>query len=167
MKKTIKFKPDSKGPTHVDWLIENRAATQRTSAKLYRLLKEHPDEIDNNAPAIQMLVAVSFSLWRSAFLSDKTGTSKETSAGAVDFLSEMLVNNAIAYTQERNTKDWTFNYYVGNALYRLKDLADRWPRSKLGPLRPPVGKQTPKNRWKVLQEAFAKAVDHFEKLLTK
>lgn len=84
-------------PQHADWLVKHRAATQHTSAKLYRLLREHPDRLEDFSAAIQLLVSISFSLWRSAFLSDKTGYMEDTNNSAVKFMSEMLENNAIAY----------------------------------------------------------------------
>ena len=90
---------------------------------------------------------------------------EDTNNSAVKFMSEMLENNAIAYTQERKTKDWTFNYYAANARYRLKDLKERWPNARFGPLIPSHGEQDPKNRWEFLQRAYEKAVDHFERRL--
>jgi len=129
------------------------------------LLKEHSDELDQFAFGTHTLVAISFSLWRSAFLSDKTGFKEDTNEGAINFLSEMLQNNAIAYNQERGVKDWTFNYYAANGKYRLEDLAQAWPKWRMGELTPPRGEQTPKNRWEYLQKAFEKAVDHFERRL--
>src|SRR6266516_4278201 len=103
-----KEKPD---PDHLTWLVENRAANQRVSAKLYRLLRAFPDQarVKSFGVEAQMLISVSFSLWRSAFLSDKTGKFKDTHQGAELFLEEMLMNNAIAYSQDRQSKDWTFN----------------------------------------------------------
>jgi len=153
-------------PKHAAWLVENRAATQRTSAKLYGLLRKHPQKLNDLALETQHLVAVSFSLWRSAFLSDKTGFREDTQAGSINFLSEMLQNNAIAYSQERSAKDWTFNYYADNARYRLRELKERWPGFQRR-LTPPKGKQTPKNRWSYLQTAFDVAVNHFASLLKK
>lgn len=110
-------------PTHIDWLVENRAENQRVSAKLYSLLRSYPAQVSEKDFGLeaQILVGVAFSLWRSAFLSDKTGFREEARMGAELFLEEMLLNNAIAYTQDRKSKDWTFTYYANNARYRLLD----------------------------------------------
>ncbi len=111
-----------------------------------------------------MLVAIGFSLWRSAFLSDKTVGLKETTADAELFLEELLMSNAISYPQDRKAKDWTFNYYV-TTLDFAEEYVQRNPDSNIGPLFAPVVQGTPKNRWEHLHNAFEKAVEHFgEKL---
>jgi hypothetical protein len=104
---------------------------------------------------------LAFSLWRSAFLSDKTGYRSDTEAGAVKFLSEMLQNNAIAYSQERSSKDWTFNYYATNAHLRLEDLQDLNIDWELGFPMPMM--KSPKDRWGFLQKAFEKALRCLER----
>ena len=148
---------------HGEWLVKHRAATQKTSAKLYKLLREYEVEIVGMGYTTQALIGVSFSLWRSAFLSDKTGAPEDTYEGGVKFMSEMLQNNAIAYNQERNSKDFTFNYYATNARLRLEDIKRKRPEWKIGVVRPP--KDTPKTRWEFLQSAFEKAVAGFERHL--
>jgi hypothetical protein len=77
----------------------------------------------------------------------------------------MLENNAISYSHEKETKDFTFNFYATNALYRLTDLDERWEGADLGPLRPPVGQRDGQTRWNFLNDAFGKAVDEFERRL--
>lgn len=72
----------------------------------------------------------------------------------------MLVDNAIAYAQDKASREWTFNYYVSNANYRLKTLAKEWPD-----IFPEKKGSTPKERWSYNQSAFEKAVEHFENLL--
>ena len=158
--KMSKEKPD---PDHLAWLVEHRAANQRVSVKLYQLLREFPNQAKEKPfkAEVPMLISVSFSLWRSAFLSDKTGKPGDTYASAELFLEEMLMNNAIAYPQDRQSKDWTFNYYATNARYRIEDYCDRYPRIKIGPL----VYHAPKGRWELLQAAFEKLVNHFEKRL--
>ncbi|HTB81669.1 MAG TPA: hypothetical protein VK717_12360 [Opitutaceae bacterium] len=150
-------------PTHLEWLVENRAANQLVSVKLYKSLNEHPDQFKNKEFGIdaQMLIAVSFSLWRSAFLSDKTGYLEDTNEGAEWFLGEMLLNNAITYVQDRKAKDWTFNYYASNARYRLDEYSERHPDFDIDQFFVPKQKRTPKIRWKNLHNAFEKAVEHF------
>lgn len=167
LKSTKKIDDKLLDPEHLEWLVNNRAATQHTSVKLFRLLKAHPTELEGGdfASPAQMLVAISFALWRSAFLSDKTGFLKDTNKDAFTFLGEMVLTNAIVFSNERNTKNWTFNFYAGGAFYRLQELTRTWVEFKPSPLHPPLGSRTPKNRWAVLQKAFEKAVDHFEQRL--
>jgi hypothetical protein len=152
-------------PEHAEWLVKNRGDNQVISAKLYRLLKSYPDQLNEFADEVQMLVSVAFSLWRSAFLSDKTGLRVDTTKNAVIFLAEMIQNNAIAYGSERTAKDWTFNYYAANARYRLDALKEKWSDFDMPRLLPPKGQQNPKNRWEYLQEAFCQSVNHFEDVL--
>jgi hypothetical protein len=47
----------------------------------------------------QIPVGICFSLWRAAFLADKTGQGTAVFASAKDFLGKILVDNAINYTQ--------------------------------------------------------------------
>jgi len=53
------------------------------------------------------LVSIGFSLWRAAFLADKSGDLKETNEHATYFLGEMLETNAIAFTQDRKARGFT------------------------------------------------------------
>jgi len=159
-------KPDL-DPDHAEWLVANRGNNQVMAAKLYKLLKRYPDHLDAFHDEVQMLVGIAFSLWRSAFLSDKTGQRVDTTRNAVGFLAEMLQNNAIAYGTERTAKNWTFNYYAQNANYRLVGLKNRWEKHfDMPPLRPPKPRENnPKDRWECLQEAFCQSVNHFEDML--
>jgi len=156
-------KKSSEKQDHVDWLVKHRAENQRTSAKLYRLLRENPRQLKRKAVGshAQILISIAFSLWRSAFLSDKTGKFKDTVAGAELFLEEMLMNNAIAYSQDRKSKDWTFNYYATNAWHRIQDYYAKYPALK----RDTMTMSPPKARWEQLQQVFGKLVDHFEGVL--
>ena len=72
----------------------------------------------------------------------------------------LLTDNAIAFAQDRNAREWTFNYYLDNALFRLRGFLEKEP------LRPPKGERTPRNRWDRLQAVFEKAVDQLEAELT-
>jgi hypothetical protein len=152
-------------PSRAEWLVKARAATQIVSAKLYLLLESHPDEIKGHGIPLQLLIGISFALWRAAPYSDKTQNSEDTHRGLTKLLGEMLENNAINYSHEKDSKDFTFNYYAGNALFRLRSLEERWKTAKLGSLRPPEGKRDGETRWTYLNNAFEKAVDHFEGVL--
>lgn len=155
-------------PQHAEWLVKNRNDNQVMSAKLYRLLKDHPDQLDRFAYEIQHLVGAAFSLWRSAFLSDKTGYRSDTTENAIKFLAEMIQTNAIAFSSERSARNWTFNYYAVNARYRLEALGEYWPDLDLKHILPPKKRRhIPKDRWECLQEVFCAAVNHFEDQLIR
>jgi hypothetical protein len=152
-------------PARAMWLVNARAATQTASAKLYSLLESHPKEIKNFGVNLQLLIGISFALWRAAPYYDKTDNTEDTHRGLTKLLGEMLENNAINYSHEKESKAFTFNYYADNARLRLVALTERWETANLGPLRPPEGKRTGENRWTYLNNAFEKAVDHFEDIL--
>jgi len=107
----------------------------------------------------QDLAAIAFSLWRAVFLADRRGTTEAKMADAKDFVEKMLTDNAIAFTQDRTAREWTFSYYTDNAWYRLKDLGHK-------NLVPPSGKRTARNRWDYLEDAFEDAVFNFSRKLT-
>lgn len=106
-------------PEDAQWLVESRKRNQSSSAKLYRLLREYPELTAKTKGEIrydaQTLVAVAFSLWRALFLSGRSASGTETAQHAELFLAEILENNAINFTQDRNSQNWTFNYYMANA----------------------------------------------------
>ena len=41
------------------------------------------------------------------------------------FLETVIQDNAIAYTQERNSREWTFGYYLNNAAMRMGVIAEK------------------------------------------
>src|SRR5437868_5910672 len=97
------------GVRHLKWLIESRADNQRAALQLYEALTKHPDSERNRTA--QTIIAIGFSLWRAAFLADRTGRSSERSEPAASVLLRMLADNAIGYAQDRESREWTFNYY--------------------------------------------------------
>lgn len=128
VKKTIK--PETPSHEHLEWLIESRATNQRSSLLLHALLNEHFEDLHQSSTKskkVQLLTAVCFSLWRAAFLADKTGIREETLDDARTFLGKMLSDNAITYPQDRTSREWTFNYYMNSAKNFLLDLSKSWP----------------------------------------
>lgn len=152
---------DEPSAEHLRWLIDSRAANQRVSLKLFDLFKKYPNDFDHMGLqfSAQALVAISFSLWRAAFLADRSGKRDAVAEDSEWFLGKMLVDNAITYTQDRAAREWTFNYYVSNARYRLQELGGMWPEILKEELNPPRGEVTAACRWDRLHEAFAKAVE--------
>jgi len=111
------------------------------------------------ARAAQDLLAVSFSLWRAAFLADKTAKRTAVFSHATEFLEKIIEDNAISYVQDRKCNEWTFNYYTRNARASLEMLNKYWPNE----VPSYVGrKRTPVERWDYCQELLNKAVKGFE-----
>jgi hypothetical protein len=143
------------------------------SLQLHKLITDHLAKIQA-AKALsnkaQVLTAVCFSLWRAAFLADKTGTHEATIRHAHAFLGKMLTDNAIMYPQDRASREWTFNYYMETAKSGLLILAKGWP--DIGDtlsVKKKVAKGTtaPGRRWDRHQSALEVALKHYEDELAK
>ncbi len=149
-------KDETPTPEHLAWVIERRAANQQVTLRLYEIFHARrviPEELHYRA---QDLVAVSFSLWRAVFLADRTGVKEFKDEDAEKFLAKMLTDNAITYTQDRNTREWSCNYYLGNARHRLETAAKRWPSIERH-----LGKHgSARTRWDALQAGFTEGVAH-------
>lgn len=161
-------KQDLLDHTHLEWLIRSREANQRASLQLHKLITVHMADIKKKKPLsikVQLLTAVCFSLWRAAFLADKTGTHDATIDDAYAFLGKMLTDNAITYPQDRASREWTFNYYMEAARNGLLILAKAWPdvgdtiSAKKKVIK---GTTAPGRRWDRHQSALEIALNHFE-----
>jgi hypothetical protein len=159
-------KSDDLSVTHLKWLVESRSRNQRTALELFEIFETYATIAKGKMfnSTSQILVAVCFSLWRAAFLADKTGQRHAVFKDARDFLARMLTDNAINYPQDRSAREWTFNYYMNNAKDGLLDLAKRWDEvrkvlSKYEKVR--KGTNAPERRWDRHQNAFESAVRHF------
>ena len=136
-------KQDDLSADHISWLVKSRSANQEVTLKLFLIIKDNEETLKKNwdlANFAQAMAAVCFSLWRAVFLSDVSPDEyslDETVAAAKDFLGNLILHNTVAYTHDRNTRDWSFIYYVNNARSRLKllseELPDLLPQSFVGP----------------------------------
>jgi hypothetical protein len=114
-------KQDDLSPQHLEWLVKSRSANQQAALKLFNLFEEYPEQLKSSGLSrkAQSLVAACFSLWRAAFLADKTGKRNAVFEDSRSFLAKMLVDNAITYPQDRGAREFTFNYYMTNATEAL------------------------------------------------
>jgi hypothetical protein len=119
---------DDLSTTHLAWLVQSRAANQKAALELFKLFERYPEKMKSKALSrkSQSFVAACFSLWRAAFLADKTGLRSAVFEDAKAFLGKMLVDNAITYPQDRNAREWTFNYYMTTATEALLRLSEEW-----------------------------------------
>jgi hypothetical protein len=159
-------KEETPTPEHLKWVIEGRARNQTASLKLYSMMLDYKEQIRKKklATDAQDLAAVCFSLWRAVFLADRTGKLQNKMTDVEHFVAKMLTDNAIAFAQDRGAREWTFNYYIDNALFRLEKLQKYWSPLKNVPLKP--SNRTPRKRWDCLQDAFEEALQLFERELT-
>jgi hypothetical protein len=147
---------------HLQWLIESRHRNQRSALRLRSLLKDYEKQWKTKdlSAAAQELTSISFSLWRAAFLADKTGKRSAVYSHAFQFLERVIEDNAITYAQDKVWREWTFNYYTRAARLSLEYLNRRWPRI-VGPYEV-VAKRKPKERWEYCQSLLDNAIDAFE-----
>jgi hypothetical protein len=163
---------DDLTPSHLEWLVKSRARNQHSALELFKLFAKYPALMKSKelSPTSQNLVAVCFSLWRAAFLADKTGTRHAVFEHARKFLGKMLIDNAITYPQDRSAREWTFNYYMNNAKDGLLHLSTNWPivASILSEKKAVVrGTTAPQRRWNRHQQAFETAAACLKRDLEK
>ncbi|MGY4327830.1 hypothetical protein ACVWWG_002247 [Bradyrhizobium sp. LB7.2] len=115
------------------------------------------------ARAAQDLIAVTFSLWRAAFLADKTGRRADVFDHGRLFLERVIEDNAISYPIDKTSREWTFNYYTRNARSSLQEIAKFWTEAPEYEGR----KRDSQERWDYCQMLLDKHIDVFDELLTK
>jgi hypothetical protein len=163
-------KIDTLTPEHLTWLVESRYANQRAAVRLFNMFETHSTKVRSKGSSTtsQRMVSVCFSLWRAAFLSDKTGKRSAVVDDAKTFLGKMLTDNAITYPQDRSTREWTFNYYIVNAESVLLKLAVDWKdiQDKISePRKFNKTRTVSMTRWNRYHDAFVIAIDCFEQAL--
>src|SRR5258708_6686311 len=151
--------------THLSWAIQSRARNQACALRLLALFEKDRDtwKTKKYSRAAQDLIAVSFSLWRAAFLADKTGKRSEVFEHGRAFLERVIEDNSISYPQDKNSREWTFNYYTRNARSSLQELAKFWEISPAYEGK----KRNPEERWDYCQSLLDQNVKRFEVLLQK
>jgi len=162
---TLTIKMQTPDPKHLKWLVESRKQNQEVSARLYELMTPKCWKKPRLGYEAKTLIGIGFSLWRAAFLADKSGELKETNDHAKYFLGEMLETNAIAFTQDKKARGFTFNYYLANVRYRLAEYKKDNPDFEVDHRLLKKGKlktMPPTDRWRAFQKAFEEAVNHFE-----
>ena len=114
-------------PGHFAWIVEGRSPNQRSTLKLYRIIHDGERKLNGNVElqeASQELTGIAFSLWRSVFLSDTTGEFTDTLADVKKFLVSLISDNTVLYITDKNSRNWSFHYYLRNAMYRLHELSN-------------------------------------------
>ena len=85
-------KADTLTPEHLTWLVQSRYANQRAAVRLFTLFEKYSTKVHTKAfsTTSQRLVSICFSLWRAAFLSDKTGKRAAVVEDAKAFLEPVM-----------------------------------------------------------------------------
>lgn len=151
---------------HLKWAIQSRAKNQSCSLRLLKLFEEHEKiwKTVKFSRAAQDLIAVSFSLWRAVFLADKTSKRADVFDHGRAFLEKIIEDNSISYPQDKNSREWTFNYYTRNARSSLQNLAKFWEHT--APAYKGL-KRTPTDRWDYCHGLLEQAAKNFERLLSE
>ena len=152
---------------HFEWLVKSRTRNQNSALHLRRIFKVFPKRFGTKelSPAAQELTSVTFSLWRAAFLSDKTGGRSVVFSHACTFLDKIIEDNAISYVQDKKSNEWTFNYYTKAARFSLEYLHKRYPG--LTQAYKVSATRRPKERWEYCQELLESSIHAFEDLFEK
>ena len=164
--KNVNAKSDDRSEAHLQWLVENRSLNQKVTLELYIAIKRNSDTINSDmryALLAQELAAIAFSLWRAVFLSDLTEDVEKQMIDVETFLANLVSHNSIGYPQDRNAREWTFQYYLGDARQRLLSVASR-PPTIIAVDDIETEAHSAKEDWSIAQRALAKAVQRFGEL---
>ncbi len=156
-------------PEHFAWLVEARSANQEATLELYEVI--YRSEVLLNADveiqaAAQDLVSIAFSLWRAVFLSDTSGDIEDQQADIRKFLAKLISDNAVLYATDKNSRNWSFRYYLDNAVFRLERLS----KERLGLVDPPDLAQpaeSDKAAWRQAQRELQKAIERFKQIVSE
>ncbi len=152
---------------HWRWLVDSRCKNQKVTLELYLAVKNNPISINRDVRltyVAQELAAVAFSLWRAVFLSDLTEEVEKQMSDVEVFLRTLISTNAIAFQQDRRSREWTFPYYLKNARNRLLDIARQGPLDMLNVDDIEIEARSAKEDWTITHEALSKAVARFAEI---
>jgi hypothetical protein len=145
----------------LEWSIAKRADTLHVALRLRELMKTSMVEDGPTAGALRSLVGVSFALWRAVFLAHRTGKAELRNKDATSFIEKMVTTNAITFSDDHKLREWTFGYYIDDALYRLERLSKTHP--EIGFRDTDLKRRgTTTAQWDDFQRLFEKAVRYFE-----
>ncbi len=159
-------KPDEFSGAHFEWLVEGRSRNQKSTLALYKLVEAHENIISRNLVLhlqATTLTAVAFSLWRAVFLSDLTGFPGDQLTDLKRFLQSLLAHNSILYQTDYTTREWTFEYYLENALFRLRQVRDLGIAPAIGAVQ--IDGTLPKESWSNAQAALDSTISSFAEAL--
>lgn len=124
--KKIRLDKEKINIKHLKWSVDSRHKNQIICLELLELFDKNEQKwkTKRNSRWAQDLIAVSFSLWRAAFLAERRGGREFVFNDGKSFLSKVIEDNAISYAQDKNSREWTFNYYTRNAQFHLEHLHD-------------------------------------------
>ena len=60
-------------------------------------------------------------MWRAVFLSDTSGEYEDQLADLKKFLVSLISDNTVLYVTDKNARNWSFRYYLDNAVHRQSE----------------------------------------------
>ncbi len=113
---------------HLAWLVARRSEIQDTALRVLIVLKDKREgfaSIPEIRSVLGLMVGTVYSLWRAVFLTNAIRDWTTILGSGEKFLQTLIADNAIAYTQERDNRNWTVGFYINNAKYRILEIYRR------------------------------------------
>jgi hypothetical protein len=161
---------------YLQWAVDARSRNQRILLRLLELGRRRDSRLETDKDAREayfFLSGSAFSLWRAAFLTDSTRTTRTILDDGRKLLERVVQDNVVAYPQDRDTREWMSGYYLNNASLRLQWVVKRLDVAQtpaevqrvLG-LDPAAIEHAPAARaWDILQAALERLVADLEVML--
>lgn len=106
------------------WLVPARNNIQREMLRLRPILRQQPlmGSPIWTFKARHEMVGSCFSLWRAVFQAKDAPEDHWDSTASAKFLDQLIYNNAATYANELNA--WSLQYYIENAVYRIRQARE-------------------------------------------
>jgi hypothetical protein len=115
----------------------------------------------------EKLAGVAFSLWRAVFLSELTGDDKKRMTHLDQFLKSLITDNTVVYQTDKNSREWTFRYYINNSRYRLAHIAEKLMPDILDRSFLDEKANSEKHEWEIAQTALSSAIASFAHVVSE
>ena len=153
---------------HLQWLVRNRSRNQAATFELYGLIRTFGDRLTYDLSlqtVAQEIAAAAFSLWRAVFLSELSGDAQTRMLHVETFLRKLIADNTVVYQTDKDSREWTYRYYVDNARYRLIDIGARLSPGLLATERLQIKAATEREEWETTEVALEEAIASFGRAL--
>ena len=98
-------------------------------------------------------------------MSDLTEEVEKQIIDVQTFLGTLISHNAIAYQQDRISREWSFQYYLSNARERLLNIARQGSLTVLEVNEVDREARSAKEDWEIAESALKKAVERFAEMM--
>ena len=111
------------------WLTKNRIYIQIIMLNLHLKMEKYSDIAPLGDPSrvLQLMVGISFSLWRAVFLVSSDRNDLDCLNEAHYYLKMIIETNAIGFVQDKKLQQWSSGYYMNNANTRMNRVYEKVP----------------------------------------